>query len=637
MNATSKEIRKSREQIKKEFEECKKVGKLDLLTLKNFMSHCNIIPEIIESYLNILEKEDKNSFFDELIFYYPILSVEVCKKFGVNKSMTEEERFFKLIENLNDIADTNVLVDFLEKEINCYDEIKEIIPKEELDKINENKDLEPFKYSRWIINYNTPIDYQNEDNEEFLFYHLSNNLISEFLKHQKCFLKRISLIKYALSLFEKVFIKRKDGQNFREYFEFLCLAITNCEVDTIGKLKIIMKSIKKEMKNTYMNFDEIKEYLEEKKYYFNCENQKITIFHKGHKFIIDDFNRYNLNKDVIDLIIEKGRFGYKYVLDNNIKFSEHMNKRNDINNTKSLLIKIFKKVSKSNLIFTSIEKLFNIEKEEYEELFNELSYNIEKYIYFLPYNCFYDTERTFKNPIKVLIDPDKEKYYLNANTINNNIQLESILKEFCNIAYRKYGFEHELHHLTTALLYFLYVNEDIKLNSLIKELTPEGEIRILDNFTAQDLMNNTNEKIQKEAGNIFEVLCYGKVTRKFTLKQLLFIVNEDNDNLDYNSFKNNYEEHCKRDLKVILENFPENQLLSEYVKKIRDLINSSNKQTLLRNILENTFIVSKDENDDNRNFYEILNDDNTALVTEFERYDNHLIFEKKPTYKKNKK
>ena len=127
------------------------------------------------------------------------------------------------------------------------------------------------------------------------------------------------------------------------------------------------------------------------------------------------------------------------------------------------------------------------------------------------------------------------------------------MKEFCNIAYRKYGFEHELHHLTTALLYFLYVNEDIKLNSLIKELTPEGEIRILDNFTAQDLMNNTNEKIQKEAGNIFEVLCYGKVTRKFTLKQLLFIVNEDNDNLDYNSFKNNYEEHCKRDLKVILE------------------------------------------------------------------------------------
>ena len=84
-----------------------------------------------------------------------------------------------------------------------------------------------------------------------------------------------------------------------------------------------------------------------------------------------------------------------------------MKKSND------LLIKIIKKFSSSNLAYSSIQKSFNIKKEEYKELFKELSDNIEKYIFIMPYNCFLDTERTFKNPMKIIIDPYKEKFCLN--------------------------------------------------------------------------------------------------------------------------------------------------------------------------------------------------------------------------------
>ena len=63
-------------------------------SLKNFISHCNIIEEIIVSYLNILEKEDKDSFLDELLFYYPILSVKSCSIYKVKKFKSENVKFY---------------------------------------------------------------------------------------------------------------------------------------------------------------------------------------------------------------------------------------------------------------------------------------------------------------------------------------------------------------------------------------------------------------------------------------------------------------------------------------------------------------------------------------------------------------
>jgi len=51
-----------------------------------------------------------------------------------------------------------------------------------------------------------------------------------------------------------------------------------------------------------------------------------------------------------------------------------------------LFIKIIKKYSCSSLAISSIEKIFNINKKDYKELFKELSDNIENYIYLIPYD-----------------------------------------------------------------------------------------------------------------------------------------------------------------------------------------------------------------------------------------------------------
>ena len=276
MSSTFNNLRKSKEEILKEFKEYKNTNKPDLEKLKNLLSHCNIVPEIIEAYLDILKNEDNNYFLKELFLYYPILPIEICKKFGVQKTESEKDKFFNLIENLLDIGtqEKNVdinLINFLKKKINNYEEIKQLIPKDELkkelelnEKEKEKKELIPFKYSRWFISCNTEIDFKTEKNEEFLFYHLSNSLISEFTKEQRCFVNRIELIDIFIELFKEIYSKRNDGVIFSKYFEFLCIALTNCEKNKnyVEKLKPIIDSIDKELHDKYMNLNEIKEYLD---------------------------------------------------------------------------------------------------------------------------------------------------------------------------------------------------------------------------------------------------------------------------------------------------------------------------------------------------------------------------------------
>lgn len=237
--------------------------------------------------------------------------------------------------------------------------------------------------------------------------------------------------------------------------------------------------------------------------------------------------------------------------------------------------------------------------------------------------------------MRILIDPYKEKFCLNRQIIGGNIELQDVLKDFCNISFRKFIFQHEIHHLTTILLFFLYINKDNSLNSLTKELTPEVDIKSNPELSSKDLIKNKNENIQKEEGNIFELLCYGKIQKHFTLKQLLFIVNENNDSLDYASYKKKYESHCKKNLDELLNNFPDGLILSNHVKKINECLKKTleGKDSSIENLLGDIFIVSKEETDDDGDCYSILNNDETVLVTEDERYDNHLFYEKRAKYK----
>ncbi len=378
MEKSVKKLRKSEDQIKKEFEEYKKNKKEDMLSLKYFISHCNVIQDIIISYLNILKKDDKTSFFDYLLYFYPILSVEACKNYGVNKTMSEKERFFKLVKQLSKLQ-TNDLLNFLYEEIKCYDEIEHLIPKKGKE---EKKDMENYKYCRWFNCYNTSIDYKSEDNEEYIFYNLSNSLITEFLKNKDCFNKRIQIINNITTLLEEVMYKRKEEERFCKHFEFLCLALTNCEImkkNNLGEPGLILLSIENELSmSKTMNLEEIQNYLNQNKYEYTINGDTITINYNKIKFIINDYHAYNLNGPIIQTLLNQKRFGYSEFLEQNKKFNEYINNQKY---KECFFMKVIKKFSQSKLAITSIEKIFNIEKKEYEQLFKVLSEDIENYIY----------------------------------------------------------------------------------------------------------------------------------------------------------------------------------------------------------------------------------------------------------------
>ena len=63
-------------------------------------------------------------------------------------------------------------------------------------------------------------------------------------------------------------------------------------------------------------------------------------------------------------------------------------------------------------------------------------------------------------------------------------------------------------------------------------------MHIFPNYDEKEL--KTNKNWHKEAGNMFKILCYGKVLNTFSLKQLLFFANEENYNLEIEIFKRNF-------------------------------------------------------------------------------------------------
>ena len=181
----------------------------------------------------------------------------------------------------------------------------------------------------------------------------------------------------------------------------------NCEDKEDKGITLIINAIEDEIKSKFMNLEEIKLFLKQNNFEYTIKDRIIFIKAHGSTCIIDDYNKYNISQQLIYSIIGKRESRIKQMLGQNIKFNELLNKTNYLN---GLFVKIIKKYSHSNLALATIKKLFKIDENQYKELFKEISNNIENYVNIIPYSCFYDTERTSKNPILILVDPCKEKY-----------------------------------------------------------------------------------------------------------------------------------------------------------------------------------------------------------------------------------
>ena len=271
------------------------------------------------------------------------------------------------------------------------------------------------------------------------------------------------------------------------------------------------------------------------------------------------------------------------------------------------------KFAKSNLAKSSFKEIFlkneiplEIEKKIYTD-------NIEKYIYYFPYSSRYDTERTIKRFSLILINYNKNKKILNYE----NPVLDDLLYEFVNIAVRKFIFCFEHQHLSGSLLFILE-----KLN--IKGTLPiKGKI---------DFYYYSEERNKKE--ELLELKSYGKVFKTFNIFDLLFMANEEYDDLDIASHLQKYKNYCEKnkDLKTELQNFPKEQTLSELVWDIyEELLNDPQNDIIFKELSNKAIAYKKESTFPNENDYELLSNA-TGIV----RSEICPLSKSKPTYRNTK-
>lgn len=589
-------VRGKKEAAFEKFQKIKASKQINKSDLEDILDICNIIQEIIIFYLDFLRKSNDKNYIPELLYYYTIIPPDACIKHNIKKKK-EKERFYEIINDILACKSIEEIEGLLTRELlKCP---KEVLSFYESDKKkynwnDEESEENEKRYIRWNNVYNTSINFKDIINEEYFYYNLTNSILTDFLDCKIGLKTRRKGISYFLDLF-KTLVSEKS--KYPDYFEFACLGLLNVEISNEQESKAlkILTCVKDELLNNeeFLDLEGIKKFLIDKNVSYSIKENKIIIEYKNKNIIIDDYQKYNLNKNIMG-----GLLGFREIyLENAINFNTYINKDYYFD---GILIKTLLNYAKSNLSTTSIEKMFNIQKKNYPELFDEVTTDkILKYIYFIPYNNIFDTERTLKTFQKIIIDPSKDIFNAKFDILNENL-LED-LKIFVNIVKRKYDFEHEQNHLVTTLLFYMYINRKRRINSLPKEIKGD-EIK---EISYEDYQKRKKEKnVAKEAGNLFEKFTYGfSEDKKFSIKQLLFIANEDNDKLDCVEYKIKFSGCQNAGLNYILSNFPKNQPLSQLVEKIKlDLEEEKRLREDNENIKEIDFeskIISKKKNINN--------------------------------------
>ena len=606
----------TKEKVIEKFKALKKSNELTKDNLKDLLQQCNTIPEIIEYYLNFLKDIKDKDYLSELLYYYTIISDNVCKEHKINK-LNEQTIFYNIIDKIIE-SEKKDLSDFAEKELKSgLKEIESIIQNDNLD------------YSRWDHVYNTNIDFYDIYNEELLFYKLSNTLLRDFDEGLSNKNGRKIAIEKTMEIFKDLYKNRK---KYPQFFEYVCLGIMNVsvEIEEDSEYLLILGTIITEMENEMPSIEKLQKYFEDHKkkkmindFTINGTNIKLKI--KNFQIDINDFNNYELYENNLLHLYNSNKYTWKSFLNSIRSFYSYINKNNYFG---GLLIKSIINYSNSNLSNSSTEKIFNVNKNSHPDLFNEVTNErLLNYIYFIPYNSNIDTSRILKFFSKIVIDPLKDTINIRTFKLIKSTKLNSDLRLFVNIITRKYKFEHEYHHLINNRLFFKYINNKRRINSLPKKIEKNEIIEVTENYYKNN--KNKEQNLIKESGNLSEILCYGQVQKKFTLKQLLFIANEENEKLDYQQYKEKYNNFNDK-LDVIIENFPKTSIFSKLVEEIRKGFKEEanldlNKGKTAEEILGEYHITRSEDSND----YLTLDDLENIPVANLDEICRNIVYESK--------
>ena len=418
-----------------------------------------------------------------------------------------------------------------------------------------------------------------------------------------------------------------------ELFEYVCLFILNCEknnmidnINNISLYNVFIHSMNLELdnkeNNIILNDDEIintfkeidiKAIIKNNNLYLKDEKSDKVIYNYKNYYICKKFIYYIYSIYSTNTILEE-----KYYM-NFLKFDYLKNPQNYFD---GLLYKIIEKYASSNLSKTSLAKFFNIDFQEYKIIEDEIcTKNIHKYIRMIPFCSYDDTERVIKHYAKILIDPSKQKMnqsIRNIKEIKYNDKLIKLLEKFINIVYRKYIFEHEHNNLCNILLFFYYVDKDYEICSPSK-IIKDNKILI-----------SKKLNIEKE---VFESLIYGKAQKYFRLKELLFIANDKNDELNVEQYQKKYIEIINNNncIEELFKVFRENELILSnlvnniYIELTKVLSNNENKGKSLNDLVNEIIACENDYFRDDGNKIKSLEELGEMIVTEdIGHYDCHI-------------
>ena len=91
-----KHSRLNDDEFNKQFKLIKMKKKISLSDLYELLKHNETNIDFLNFYFNTLYKENKNKFIEDIKVYYPILPIQICKTFNIDKKISEKERLFKI-------------------------------------------------------------------------------------------------------------------------------------------------------------------------------------------------------------------------------------------------------------------------------------------------------------------------------------------------------------------------------------------------------------------------------------------------------------------------------------------------------------------------------------------------------------
>ena len=430
---------------------------------------------------------------------------------------TENNVILKVeIEEKSDL-DENLSVkefeDVLEKKMKF--DIRNILKKNELIKVEDIK----IKFSQIFEECCSFINFKNnypDFESEFFYFNCLRYMLDTYksLKYKR-FIKKLGLTEFLSPLTDK--IKNKKIDNYFTKFFYYYIMNTQYYFDS-NYLKLLMKN------NNLMASND---YIIKNNNLYKKTNENEIILEEADNYLIDDLIKDNmLYSNKTDEILEN-YYSIKGLLNNltfkkeeGDKFWEEFLSSNILND---LVMNLYKH-----------ENIFN--QKDIIDLFKERSY------YFPNFNTSF-LALSHKELFNMYFPPTKISAF--DESLNNSYTLIML-----NKAGNKIKIQHEWGHISSSFLFYAKQNKYFT--------TPERKITF---------GKNSKEKIITEGGKAVEILLYGRVIEDLNAKEAIFILDNNNDKLSLDEFRNKFIALENRKLIDVFEEAQKNKNIDECVIK----------------------------------------------------------------------